>query len=178
MLFKLVMVGEVGVGKSSLLLRYTDHTFTDQDIASIGADFKVKHMVSHRKKLKLQIWDTAGMEKFRLMTSSYFGGANGVVVVFDVTNRDSFANAERWIAEATNYSNQDQPLKYVFVGNKVDLVSDKTKREVATSEGESLAKKYNNSTYFEASAKSNLHVDELFECLASQLVEQNLNPLA
>lgn len=98
-LFKLLIIGDSGVGKSSLLLRFSDNTFTGSYITTIGVDFKIKTVNIDDEKVKLQIWDTAGQERFRTITSTYYRGTHGVVIVYDVTNGETFANVKRWLHE-------------------------------------------------------------------------------
>ncbi|CAL5323959.1 unnamed protein product [Camellia sinensis] len=118
-LFKLLMIGDSGVGKSSLLLSFTSDTFEDLS-PTIGVDFKVKYVVVGGKKLKLAIWDTAGQERFRTLTSSYYRGAQGIIMVYDVTRRDTFTNlSEVWGKEIELYSTNQDCIK-MLVGNKVD----------------------------------------------------------
>eukprot|EP01083_Nonionella_stella_P159816 521820_1 len=120
-LFKLLMIGDAGVGKSSMLLRFTDDSFDEHIQSTIGVDFKVKHLDVASKRIKLTIWDTAGQERFRTLTSSYYRGAQGVVMVYDVTRRDSFENLEQWLKEVKLYSpNNGEGVIKLLVGNKVD----------------------------------------------------------
>jgi len=164
-LFKLVLVGEVGVGKSSLVLRYTDNTFLNDDVGTIGADFKVKFINVDKKKVKLQIWDTAGQEKFRVMTSSYFGGANAVIIVFDLTDQKSLDAVEKWIKEAQSFADKSKPLQFLIVGNKKDLEKERTVDKDAPRR---LAEKYN-ALYCETSAKTGAKVDEAFQMIGERL---------
>jgi Ras-related protein Rab-1A len=164
-LFKLVLVGEVGVGKSSLVLRYTDNTFLNDDVGTIGADFKVKFINVDKKKIKLQIWDTAGQEKFRVMTSSYFGGANAVIIVFDLTDQKSLDAVEKWIKEAQSFADKSKPLQFLIVGNKKDLEKERTVDKDAPRK---IAEKYN-ALYCETSAKVGTKVDEAFQMIAEHL---------
>uniref|UniRef100_A0A915LLN5 Ras-related protein Rab-35 n=1 Tax=Meloidogyne javanica TaxID=6303 RepID=A0A915LLN5_MELJA len=116
-LFKLLIIGDSGVGKSSLLLRFSDNTFSANYITTIGVDFKIRTITVKGYKVKLQIWDTAGQERFRTITSTYYRGTHGVVVVYDVTTQDSFANVKRWLHEIeTNCEN----VQRILVGNKLD----------------------------------------------------------
>ncbi|PSN43471.1 Ras-related protein Rab-35 [Blattella germanica] len=98
-LFKLLIIGDSGVGKSSLLLRFADNTFSGSYITTIGVDFKIRTVEIEGERVKLQIWDTAGQERFRTITSTYYRGTHGVIVVYDVTSGDSFANVKRWLHE-------------------------------------------------------------------------------
>jgi len=178
-LFKLVLVGEVGVGKSSLVLRYTDEAFIEEDVGTIGADFKVKFLTTQRKKLKLQIWDTAGQEKFRIMTSSYFGGASAILVVFDLTNRSSFEELEKWIKEAATYISTTESPKYIVIGNKLDICKqDKNSRKITTEEAEEFAKKWAGSLYFETSAKDGANVNTTFNTIGEGLLDAKMDPLS
>ncbi|KAL9256666.1 Ras-related protein [Drosera capensis] len=118
-LFKLLMIGDSGVGKSSLLLSFTSDIFEDLS-PTIGVDFKVKYVNVGGKKLKLAIWDTAGQERFRTLTSSYYRGAQGIIMVYDVTRRETFTNLrEIWAREIDLYSTNQDCIK-MLVGNKVD----------------------------------------------------------
>ncbi|XP_056275538.1 ras-related protein Rab-35b isoform X2 [Pseudoliparis swirei] len=98
-LFKLLIIGDSGVGKSSLLLRFADNTFSGSYITTIGVDFKIRTVEINGEKVKLQIWDTAGQERFRTITSTYYRGTHGVIVVYDVTSAESFVNVKRWLHE-------------------------------------------------------------------------------
>uniref|UniRef100_A0A6B2LK11 Uncharacterized protein n=1 Tax=Arcella intermedia TaxID=1963864 RepID=A0A6B2LK11_9EUKA len=172
-MFKWVLVGEVGVGKSSLVLRYTEDVYVGESVETIGADFKVKYATVDKKRLKIQIWDTAGQEKFRVMTSSYFVGARGVIVVYDITDRNSFVAVEKWLKEAKALSNvtpnsPPSPMHFIIVGNKTDLAQ---KRQVTEEELKQLAEKYK-AKYCETSAKERQGVVASFDMLcASSLLE-------
>ncbi|KAF6720380.1 Ras-related protein Rab-18-B [Oryzias melastigma] len=134
---KLLIIGESGVGKSSLLLRFTEDTFDPEQSATIGVDFKVKTLAIEGNKAKLAIWDTAGQERFRTLTPSYYRGAQGVILVYDVSRRDSFTKLENWLNELETYTTRNDIVK-MLVGNKID----KDDREVDRNEGLKFARKH------------------------------------
>jgi Ras-related protein Rab-35 len=144
-----------GVGKSSLLLRFADNTFSGSYITTIGVDFKIKTVSLDGQKVKLQIWDTAGQERFRTITSTYYRGTHGVIVVYDVTNGESFANVKRWLHEIEQ--NCDV-VNRVLVGNKNDTPDRKV---VLTEDAQRFADTMN-IQLFETSAKDNINVEEMF----------------
>ncbi|XP_044260484.1 ras-related protein Rab-35 [Tribolium madens] len=154
-LFKLLIIGDSGVGKSSLLLRFADNTFSGSYITTIGVDFKIKTVSIDGQKVKLQIWDTAGQERFRTITSTYYRGTHGVIVVYDVTNGESFANVKRWLHEIEQ--NCDV-VNRVLVGNKNDTPDRKV---VLTEDAQRFADTMN-IQLFETSAKDNVNVEEMF----------------
>ena len=124
-LFKLLLIGDAGVGKSSMLLRFTDDTFSEQLQSTIGVDFKVKMITVNGKKVKMTIWDTAGQERFRTLTSSYYRGAQGIVLVYDVNRRDTFENLNHWLKEVEAYSPAaGRDVVKLLVGNKIDKVKE------------------------------------------------------
>eukprot|EP01120_Amphizonella_sp_Union-15-10_P005738 TRINITY_DN1741_c0_g1_i3.p1 TRINITY_DN1741_c0_g1~~TRINITY_DN1741_c0_g1_i3.p1 ORF type:complete len:202 (+),score=40.46 TRINITY_DN1741_c0_g1_i3:55-660(+) len=159
-LFKLLLIGDSGVGKSSLILRFADNTFTESFINTIGVDFKLRTIDIDNSKVKLQIFDTAGQERFRVFPSSFYRGTHGVIVVFDITKTDTFNNAVKWFQELERYAEDD--VKTLLVGNKTDL----TPREVNNEEARELADKLG-IDYIETSAKTSTNVETAFTRLAS-----------
>ena len=151
------MIGDSGVGKTSLIMRFTKNIFHSEFLNSIGVDFKSKDLRVDGKRIKLQIWDTAGQERYRTITSSYYKGAHAIVVVFDITNRSSFEHILRWMEDINKYA-KENVLKFV-VGNKSDLIQE---REVKYEEARALASEMN-ATYFNVSAKENENINEFFE---------------
>ncbi|KAK6259127.1 Small GTPase - like 10 [Theobroma cacao] len=165
-LFKLLMIGDSGVGKSSLLLSFTSDSFEELS-PTIGVDFKVKYVNAGGKKLKLAIWDTAGQERFRTLTSSYYRGAQGVILVYDVTRRDTFTNlSEVWTKEIELYSTNQDCIK-MLVGNKVDKESE---RVVTKKEGINFAREYG-CLFIECSAKTRINVQQCFEELVLKILD-------
>lgn len=145
-LFILVLIGDSGVGKSCLLLRFADDKFSDQYISTIGVDFKIRTIELDSKTIKLQIWDTAGQERFRTISSTYYRGAHGIMVVYDITNKESFNNVTRWLTEIDKYAREG--VNKLLVGNKSDLATETPgapgdQRQVAISQGQELADKIN-----------------------------------
>merc|ERR1712010_195769 len=120
-LFKLLLIGDSGVGKSCLLLRFADDTYAESYISTIGVDFKIRTINLEGKTIKLQIWDTAGQERFRTITSSYYRGAHGIIVVYDITDAESFTNVKQWLNEIDRYANEN--VNKLLVGNKSDLTA-------------------------------------------------------
>ena len=166
-IFKVLLLGNSDVGKSSLLLRFVDKTWSDSFVPTIGVDFKVKTMNIGDKTVKMQIWDTAGQERFRNVVASYFRGSNGILLIYDVTNRDSFKNLDSWLEVIENNAS-DNVLK-ILIGNKVDLVED---IEIKKEEGQQFANRYN-MQFIETSAKLDTNVSEAFETLAKLMIEFN-----
>ncbi|XP_074659626.1 ras-related protein Rab-18-like [Tubulanus polymorphus] len=162
---KILIIGESGVGKSSLLLRFTDDTFDPEQAATIGVDFKVKTLTVDGNRAKLAIWDTAGQERFRTLTPSYYRGAQGVILVYDVTSKQTFQKLEAWLSELETFSTKHDIIK-MLVGNKID--SDK--REVSRDEGLKFARKHQ-CLFIEASAKTKEGVQCAFEELVEKIIQ-------
>ena len=118
-LFKLVLIGDTGVGKSCILLRFADDAFTESYISTIGVDFRFRTIKVENKTVKLQIWDTAGQERFRTITSAYYRGADGIIMVYDVTNAESFGHVNDWLKEVNRYASESTCK--LLVGNKNDM---------------------------------------------------------
>lgn len=162
-LFKLLLIGDSGVGKSCLLLRFADDTYTESYISTIGVDFKIRTIELDGKTIKLQIWDTAGQERFRTITSSYYRGAHGIIVVYDVTDQESYANVKQWLQEIDRYASEN--VNKLLVGNKSDLTTKKvvdntTAKEFADSLG---------IPFLETSAKNATNVEQAFMTMAAEI---------
>ena len=163
-LFKLIIVGDTLVGKSSLLSKYVDELFLKSIEPTIGVDFKVKTIKVKEKYIKLQIWDTAGREKFHNIITRYFRGSSGILLLYDITNKESFKNISKWIKLNEN-STSNENIK-VLVGNKCDLDDN---RVVSEEEGKKLADDYD-MIFFEASAKTGKNINEIFYSLVTKIV--------
>ncbi|KAK1434887.1 hypothetical protein QVD17_00641 [Tagetes erecta] len=163
---KILLIGDSGVGKSSLLVSFISNTVHDLP-PTIGVDFKIKQLTVAGKNIKLTIWDTAGQERFRTLTSSYYRGAQGIILVYDVTWRETFTNlSEIWAKEVDLYSTNQDCIK-MLVGNKVDKDSE---RFVSKEEGAALAKELG-CFYLECSATTQKNVHQCFEELALKIME-------
>ncbi|XP_069946997.1 ras-related protein Rab-1A [Cherax quadricarinatus] len=162
-LFKLLLIGDSGVGKSCLLLRFADDTYTESYISTIGVDFKIRTIELDGKTIKLQIWDTAGQERFRTITSSYYRGAHGIIVVYDTTDQESFNNVKQWLQEIDRYACEN--VNKLLVGNKCDL----THKKVVDFQ---TAKEYADSLgipFLETSAKNATNVEQAFMTMAAEI---------
>ena len=156
-IFKILLLGDAGVGKSSIILRYTKNEFNASMVSSIGVDFKTKDIIVNDKKVKLQLWDTAGHERFRTITTSYYRGAHGIATVFDLSERESFEHVEKWLEEINKYAKEN--VMRFLIGNKSDLVD---KRQVTYEEVRALANRLN-IYYVETSAKNNINISDFFQ---------------
>ena len=167
-MFKLLVVGESGVGKTCMLLRFADDNFEENFLSTIGVDFKVKLITVNDKKVKLQIWDSAGQERFRNITASYYRNCSAIIIVFDITNHDSYDKVSDWIEEVRRFV-PNAPL--LLVGNKCDL---EEKRQVSYDEGMALAEKMG-LLYIETSAKTAHNIEETFVQMSKKLIAESLN---
>ena len=168
-LFKVLLIGNSSVGKSSLLLRFVDNQWNDLFVPTIGVDFKIRTMEIDNKNVKLQIWDTAGQERFKNITASYYRGAHGIFVVYDISDTESFKNINNWLIEIEKNANKN--VYKILVGNKCDL---EDKRTVSYQQGKELAETYG-MQFIETSAKSNTNVDEAFQLLGREVMKMSLN---
>lgn len=162
-LFKLLLIGDSGVGKSCMLLRFADDTYTESYISTIGVDFKIRTVELEGKTIKLQIWDTAGQERFRTITSSYYRGAHGIIIVYDVTDQESFDNVKQWLQEIDRYA--CEKVNTLLVGNKSDLT---TKRMVTYEAAKEFADSVD-MEFLETSAKNATNVEKAFMVMAAQI---------
>lgn len=162
-LFKLLLIGDSGVGKTCVLFRFSEDAFNSTFISTIGIDFKIRTIDLDGKKIKLQIWDTAGQERFRTITTAYYRGAMGIMLVYDITNEKSFDNIRNWIRNIEEHAAAD--VEKMVLGNKCDM---NDKRQVSCDRGEGLAREYN-VKFMETSAKTSINVEEAFISLARDI---------
>ena len=159
-------MGDSGVGKSCIIIRYIENNFSNNLMNSIGVDFKLKNIEIDSKKIKLQIWDTAGQERFKTITTSYYKGAHAILIVFDITDRDSFDHVRNWMVDIDKFAKEG--VLRILVGNKCDLEHD---RKVRTEEAKEIANKYG-IKYIETSAKDTINIDDLFVSTAKYLLSK------
>lgn len=166
-LIKLMIIGDSGVGKTSLLMKYTDNTFHTSTIQTIGIDFKLKHIDIDGQKIKLQILDTAGQERFYSITKAHLRNAMGFILVYDVTNRQSFESLSYWLSQIQTFQ-IDSSRPIIIVGNK----NDTTNKLIYDSEVKS---RYPTLTTFLTSAKDGNGVDDIFEYISRNIIKQKIN---
>ncbi|KAG6749261.1 hypothetical protein POTOM_046304 [Populus tomentosa] len=169
-LFKLLLIGDSGVGKSCLLLRFADDSYIESYISTIGVDFKIRTVEQDGKTIKLQIWDTAGQERFRTITSSYYRGAHGIIVgdhvVYDVTDQESFNNVKQWLNEIDRYASDN--VNKLLVGNKSDLTSNKV---VSYEQAKAFADEIG-IPFMETSAKDATNVEQAFMAMSAAIKDR------
>eukprot|EP00301_Raphidiophrys_heterophryoidea_P019660 c4547_g1_i1.p1 GENE.c4547_g1_i1~~c4547_g1_i1.p1 ORF type:complete len:228 (-),score=67.09 c4547_g1_i1:30-677(-) len=162
-LFKIVLIGDSGVGKSNLLSRFTRNEFTLESKSTIGVEFATRSIQTDGKTIKAQIWDTAGQERYRAITSAYYRGAVGALLVYDIAKHASFENVERWLKELRDHASQN--IVIMLVGNKCDL---RHLRAVPTAEAQSMAEKHSLS-FIETSALDATNVEVAFQMLLTDI---------
>ncbi|KAF6033792.1 hypothetical protein EB796_007898 [Bugula neritina] len=173
-LFKLLLIGDSGVGKTCVLFRFSEDAFNSTFISTIGIDFKIRTIDLDGKKIKLQIWDTAGQERFRTITTAYYRGAMGIMLVYDITNEKSFDNIKNWIRNIEEHASSD--VEKMVLGNKCDM---NDRRQVTKEKGEQLAVEFG-IKFMETSAKASINVDEAFISLARDIkvkMDRKLEPV-
>ena len=166
-IFKIVLIGDTCVGKSCILVRFSDDVFVENYVTTIGVDFRFKTMIVKNKIAKIQIWDTAGQERYRSITTAYYRGAAAIIICCDSTNKESFYNINNWIDEISKYTDKD--VDKLVLMNKCDLVEDRQidKNEISKFEKENGIK------IMEVSAKTGNGIDKAFEYIIEKLIDKN-----
>ena len=166
-IYKILLIGESSVGKTSIILRYTENKFDSSGIATCGVDVKCKYVTYENIKIRLDIWDTAGQERFRGLAKNYFRGSNGFILVYDITNKKSFEKLKGWMNDAKE--KMEPNSKMIVIGNKKDCQEN---RDVDLDILEDFAEK-NEVKTLEVSAKTNEGIDEIFNIMVQDLVKDN-----
>lgn len=163
-LFKIVLIGDSGTGKSSIHSRYVRNEFSIDSKSTIGVEFSTKTIITNDKTLKIQIWDTAGQERYRAITNAYYRGSVGIIIVYDITNRTSFYDVEKWRKEVFSFVDYHVPV--ILLGNKLDQSH---LRDVSYQEGKEYATQ-NNMMFGEVSALNNTNINELLMSFAEVIL--------
>ncbi len=161
-MFKVVLIGDMKVGKTNIVSRYIKNEFNKDSMSTIGVEFGSKELVIEGHNVKVQIWDTAGQEKYKSITNAYYKGAKGAFVVYDITNKNSFDNADNWLNNLR--ASADKKCSIILIGNKSDL---EDKREVSIEQGEEKAKN-SEIAFMETSALSGDNIDKAFEMMINE----------
>jgi len=182
---KLLTLGETGVGKTSIILRYTENSFLNSQIYTIGIDCKIKKIKIDNKIINVLIWDTAGQERFRNITSHYFNNADGILLVYDISNRESFEKLNYWLNEINQKIDKNK-INIILVGNKKDINFNnnkieeneddnnniiKTKREISYEEGKKLAERCN-INFIETSALNSYNIEKCFDIIINEIIKK------
>ena len=169
LLFKLILIGDSCVGKSNILLKYLKNQFNENSKTTIGVEFGTKNIIINNKRIKIQIWDTAGQERYRSITSAYYKGAKGALIVYDITRKNTFDNIDKWITDLK--LNVDKNICIIILGNKSDLID---KREINKNDGIKKAEMYK-TAFLETSALNGDNISKAFNELIEQIVINNKN---
>ena len=166
LVYKILLLGDSEVGKSCFLMRYADNVFVDNCITTIGLDYKLKYVqLDSGQVIKVQLWDTAGQDRYRTIAKNYYKGSHGILLLYDVTKTSSFENIREWIKDIREEVYEKAII--FLIGNKIDK---KDQIKIKTEDAEKLAEEFN-IPFFEASAKSGENVDEIFKALYKKISE-------
>jgi len=167
--YKILLLGDSSVGKTCLLMRYTDGTFQEEHLTTIGLDYRVKMVeMDDGSVIKVQFWDTAGQDRYRTITANYYKGANGIILVYDVTNQKTFKNIKAWVEQIKE--EVGQKITLMLIGNKIDKEENRT---VSKEEGEKLAEELQ-LAYRETSAKTGKNINEAFNFFVKKTRDENM----
>ena len=166
LVYKILLLGDSEVGKSCFLMRYSDDVFVDNYITTIGLDYKLKYIqLESGETIKVQLWDTAGQDRYRTIAKNYYKGSHGILLLYDITKLNSFQNIREWVKNIKEEVNEKAII--FLIGNKIDKTGE---RKITTEEGQKLAEEFN-LPFFEASAKSGKNVNEVFNALYKKISE-------
>ena len=174
-LFKTIIVGSPGVGKTSITLRFATGTFRERYLPTIGVEFSVKDIEVQGKQVKLQTWDTGSHDRFSYVRPLYYKGSYGVLVVFDITDEESFVNLDKWFEEV--YSNCEEIIPAILIGNKADISEErKVTQEQALAYATDKSKHYNLDSipYYEVSAKDGTNITEIYFHLTDMMIDKSV----
>ena len=166
-LYKVMLIGDSGVGKTSIIFRFAENAFSTTFISTIGIDFKMKTLEVKGRRVKLQIWDTAGQERFHTITTSFYRGARGIILVYDITNTKSFDNIINWLRNIEKHAHED--VEKMILGNKTDV---EEKRMVRKGRGEEMAEEHG-LPFFETSAKTDMNIAAAFVKMVEQIMDKD-----
>ena len=166
-LFKVLLIGDSNVGKTSILTRFADNEYNDNYLSTIGVDFKIKTIDYNNNKVKLQLWDTAGQERFRTITNAYYRGAHAIIIIYDISNLESYQNIDYWIQEIKRFNKDD--IYILLVGNKSDLRNNQDIELISFQTINQLIQNIN-IDYIETSAKLNVNIDYIFDNIINKLI--------
>ena len=169
LLFKLILIGDSYVGKSNILLKYLKNQFNENSKTTIGVEFGTKNIIINNKRIKIQIWDKSGQERYRSITSAYYKGAKGALIIYDITRKNTFDNIDKWITDLK--LNRDKNICIIILGNKSDLID---KREINKNDGIKKAEMYK-IAFLETSALNGDNISKAFDELIEQIVINNKN---
>ena len=168
-LYKIIIVGDSGVGKSNILGRYINNIFKQDTKSTVGVEFASKKIKANGVNIKLQIWDTAGQERYRSITSAYYRGSKGCFIVYDISSLQTFESVEKWYEEVLKSGEKD--ISVILIGNKCDLENE---RKVTVEMGENKARNLN-CPFFETSALNNIHIEDVFQSIAENIYNRCKN---
>jgi len=168
-LYKIIIVGDSGVGKSNILGRYINNIFKQDTKSTVGVEFASKKIKANGVNIKLQIWDTAGQERYRSITSAYYRGSKGCFIVYDISSLQTFESVEKWYEEVLKSGEKD--ISVILIGNKCDLENE---RKVTVEMGENKARNLN-CPFFETSALNNIHIEDVFQNIAENIYNRCKN---
>lgn len=171
-LFKIIIIGDSGVGKTNIMSRFVSNSFSNDTKITLGVDFVIKDIQIDKQKIKLQIWDTAGQERFRAVTNVYYKDTSGVLLVYDITNYSSFHNCQKWYSEIKKYMETNTPI--ILIGNKNDLLRS---RSVLSEEAQDYAN-IHKMAFYETSALDNSNIEQIFRIMGEKMYNNKLSTIS